>query len=119
MTYDRDFNDFLTTTVTYAAHASMSLSGAQTFSTASLVVPARIEQETKLVRDVYGKEVVSQTQVFMRPTSSTGSTYYPTIKDQITLPSGYVPATPPIINVTRQNDVASEGGGVHHWQVLL
>jgi hypothetical protein len=119
MTYDRDFNDFLTTTVIYAAHASMSLSGAQTFSTASITVPARIEQETKLVRDTYGKEVVSMTQVFLRPTSSTGSTFTPTIKDQITLPSGYVPATPPIINVRRHNDVASEGGGTHHWEIHL
>ncbi len=119
MTWDAELMDFLTTTVTYAAHVSMTLSGAQTFTTAPIEVPARIEQDTKLVRDSFGREVVSMTQVFMRPVSSTGSTYIPTIKDKITLPANYLPRTPPIINVLRHNDAQSEDGGIHHFEVHL
>lgn len=119
MGYDREFDDFLTTTVTYQAHASLSLSGAQTLSTASKTVPARIEMETREVRDAYGHEVVSMARVFMRPTASDGTTYIPTIKDQITLPAGYNPLTPPIIQVLRHNDVLSEGAGVHHWEIVI
>jgi len=95
------------------------VAGTQTFSTATKTVPARIEQETRLVRDAQGREVVSVATVFMRPTASDDSTYIPTIKDQITLPAGYEPRTPPIINIMRDNDVISEGGGVHHWEIAI
>ena len=115
MGYDREMDDLLTTTVTYQAHASMALSGAQTFSTASLTVKARIEHETRLVRDNVGNQVVSMGSVFLKPTSTTGSTYIPTIKDKITLPSGYSPQTPPIINVLRHND----DSGLHHWEIVI
>lgn len=119
MSYDTELDDFLTTTVTYAAHSSMTVAGAQTFSTATKTVPARIEMETRLVRDVQGREVVSMARVFMRPTASDGTTYIPTIKDQITLPAGYNPLTPPIIAILRHNDTVSEGGGVHHYELVV
>lgn len=115
MAYETEFDDFLTTTVTYAAHASMSLSGAQTFSTASITVKARIEHDTRLVRDQQGREVVSTARIFMKPTSTTGSTCIVTIKDKITLPSGYAPQIPPIIQVRRQNDE----DGLHHWEIVV
>ena len=119
MTFDRELGDFFTTTVTYAAHVSMTLSGAQTFSTATKTIPARIEQGTSLVRDSQGREVVSMARVFMRPTADDNTTYIPTVKDQITLPAGYIPLIPPIITVLRHNDVVSEGGGVHNWEVVI
>lgn len=110
----------MTTTVLWSTQASMSLSGAQTFSTATYTVKARIEHQTKLVRDAYGKEVVSMTQVFMKPVSTTGATFSePSITGQITMPSGNTPRTPPIINVLRLDDAVSQGGGVHHYEVQL
>ena len=109
--------DFQPTTVVYSTQASMSLSGAQTFSTSTYTITARIEHETKLVRDSYGREVVSVCQVYLKPFSTTGATYVPTITGQITLPAGNTPATPPIINVLRIDDAVSEGGGVHHFEI--
>lgn len=114
MTWDRELEDFFTTTVTYQPHASMTVYGAQTFSTATLTIDARIEHDTKLVRDNTGREVVSMTALYLKPTSSSGSTYGPvTIKDQITLPSGYDPTVPPIISAYRVNDE----DGFYYWQV--
>lgn len=120
MTWDRELEDFTGVTVVYSTQATLSLSGAQVFSTLSYTIKARVEHNTKLVRDVYGKEVVSQTQVFLKPISTTGATYTaPSITGLITLPSGYTPRTPPIINVLRLDDAISEGSGVHHYEVLL
>jgi hypothetical protein len=120
MVWDRELEDFQTTTVTWSTQASMTLSGAQSFSTATYTIKARIEHETKLVRDTYGKEVVSVTQVYLKPVSTTGATYAkPSITGQITLPSGNTPQTPPVINVLRLDDAISEGGGVHHYEVQL
>ncbi len=120
MTWDRELEDLQGSTIVYSTLASMTLAGAPTFSTATYTIKARIEHETKHVRDTYGQEVVSVTQVYLKPTSTTGSTYpEPSITGQITLPSGYTPSAPPIINVRRHNDAVSEGGGVHHYEVQL
>ena len=119
MAWDRELEDFLTTTVVYAAPGTMDLGGAQTFSTATITIAARIEHDTRLVRDSIGREVVSQTQLFLKPTSTTGSTYALVVAGQITLPAGHEPLTPPIISVMRIGDVVSEGGGIHHWEVDL
>jgi len=114
MAWDRELEDFFTTTVTYTPHASQTVYGAQTFSTAALTILARIEHDTRLVRDQTGREVVSNTALFLKPTSSTGTTYGPvTIKDSITLPSGYDPTAPPLITVQRINDEE----GFYFWQV--
>ena len=119
MTWDRELEDFAGATVVYSTQASMSLSGAQTFSTATYTIKARIEHETKLVRDAYGREVVSVCQVYLKPVSTTGATYpQPSIAGQITLPSGNSPSSPPIVNVLRIDDANSQGGGVHHYEVM-
>jgi len=119
MGWDRELEDLQSNTVVWSTQASMTLSGAQAFSTATYTIKARIEHQTKLVRNLYGDEVVSQTQVYLKPISTTGATFLPTITGQITLPSGNTPATPPIINVLRIDDAVSQGGGVHHWEVQL
>ncbi len=67
-----------------------------------------------MVRDSVGRMVVSMTQLFLRPTSTSGSTFGPvTIKDSITLPAGYDPTTPPLISVSRINDEE----GLYHWEI--
>lgn len=116
MSWDRELEDFFTTTVSYQTHGSMTVHGAQTFSTATLTISARIEHDTRMVRDSVGNMVVSNAAVYLKPTSSTGTTYGPvTIKDQITLPSGYEPTLPPIIQVSRVNDEE----GFYMWQVRV
>jgi hypothetical protein len=118
MTYDADLDDFLTTTVTYADHSSLTQGGAQTFGTSSTIL-ARIEPGSKLVRDHTGREVVSEVTVFLRPTTIADTTYMPKVTGQITLPSPYSPTTPPIIRVRVHNDAQSQGAGVHHYEINL
>jgi hypothetical protein len=119
MGYDRDFDEFLTTTVVYAPPNTMSVHGAQTFSTATFTVAARIEHDTRMVRDSLGNEVVSNTVVFLKPTSTTGATFTPVVSGRITLPAGNEPLTPQIVHVAVLPDVLSEGAGTHHWEVRL
>lgn len=116
MTWDRELEDLFTTTVTYTPHASMTVYGAQTFSTAALTVACRIEHDTRMVRDITGRMVVSEAALFMKPTSSAGTTYGPvTIKDSITLPTGYDPTSPPLISVSRVNDE----DGFYYWECRI
>ena len=114
---DREMEEFLTTTVTVQAHASVNVMGAQTFSTASRTVLARIEHDTRLVRDQTGREIVSVATVFLKPVAEDGTTYTLSVRDLITLPSGYTPQTPPIITIAR--NLGPTALGIDHWEVAL
>lgn len=76
---------------------------------ASVNYTGQIEQKSKLVRDLNGKEVVSQTRVYLNTTTVIGK------KDEVTLPSGYDPQTPPIINV----EISSDENGIQHAVIFL
>lgn len=119
MTWDRELEDLATTTVIYAAPTTKDVYGAWVASTATVTITARIEHETKLVRDAAGREVVSVTQLYLKPTTTTSGTYTPALGGVFTLPAGNVPLEPPIINILRIDDAISEGGGAHHWEVAL
>jgi hypothetical protein len=112
--YEVEFDEFLTDTVTYEPFVSLDGFGAKVYGPA-LNVKARVEQQAKLVRDATGREVVSNTQLFMKPTATDGSSYTPTVQDRITLSAGYSPQAPPPIAVERVND----NTGLHHFEVSL
>lgn len=77
---------------------------------------ARIEQYARMVRDRNGREVVSNTRLYLAPTPLTGAPHTPTADDRFTLPAGYYPQQlGPAIAVQRENDEA----GLHHWVVSL
>jgi hypothetical protein len=118
VTWDRDLEDLLTTTVTWAPSTGLSGGGAQVFG-AALTIQARIEPGSRLVRDQTGREVASAITLFLKPTSTTGSTYLPTVKDRITLPSPYAPTNPQIIAVRIIPDAMSEGNSFHHFELSL
>jgi len=59
--------------------------------------------------------VVSQTALYLKPTDLAGNPVAIGKADQITLPAGFVPATPPLISVQPHYDEA----GLHHLEVRL
>src|SRR6266540_3063266 len=101
-------------TATFEPFVSEDGYGARTYGAAK-TVRCRVEQLAKLVRNEHGREVVSNSRLFLKPVATDDSAYAPTIRDRYTLPAGYAPLQPPAISTERSNDEA----GLHHWVVNL
>lgn len=119
MTFDRDFLEFMDDTITVEAlTTALSTDGyaVRSYGAASSM-KARIEQKRRLVKDAAGREIVSNTTVYVPPydSSTSQTTVAISASDRITLSTGYVPRTPPIIYVERHND----DDGRHHQVVYL
>ena len=65
---------------------------------------ARVEMKSSLVRDAQGHELVARGLVYLATAAIPGP------KDRLTLPAGYEPRQPPILDVRPVEDE----GGVHH-----
>ena len=75
---------------------------------AAVSYSARIEQGARRVQDITGKEKGSNTRIFIATATEI------TFEDLITLPSGFNPNTPPILNVLRHSDET----GLHHVEII-
>jgi len=84
-------------------------------TTAARTFRGRVEQLARMVRDKEGREVVSQTRIYLAPRTTDGEAYAPTPNDRFTLPAGYYPQQPPCLSLRRENDE----NGLHHWVVDL
>ena len=121
MSFELEYEDWFYNSVTLQRFSGLSTDGygARTYSTAQ-TVRARVEQVRRLVRDNEGKEVVSNTTVYIPPYDASTSAPSITVSasDKITLPSGYLSAgssQPPIISVERCDDEEV----THHFEVFL
>lgn len=114
MSWDPEFEAFMPETITLEPTIALSGFGAQTPGAAK-TIRCRIEQEARKVTDREGKEVVSQTRLYLKPTAEDGTSYTIAPTDRITLPAGFLPQQPPILSVSRQADEA----GLHHYEVAL
>jgi hypothetical protein len=87
-------------------HRSVTVDGMGTPSSygTSTSWKARVRGHTRLVRDFAGRETVSTVKVTIKGK--------PGVKqfDEITLPTGWAPQKPPLINVSWEPDE----GGLHH-----
>lgn len=90
-------------TITLAPYASQNQYGEPTYG-AVVSYKARVQGKMRMVRDSLGVERVSSVTCYVATTASIGP------KDRLTLPSGWTPASPPILSVQRQSDE----GGDHH-----
>ena len=96
--------DMMSDTVTITPWTAQNVSGVPTYGGASWNSPAHIEMKNHLIVDAMGREILAKGRVFM------GTTQVPSVKDKITLPSNYVPVSPPILAVNLINDES----GIHH-----
>lgn len=116
MTYESEFDEFLNETISVRSRVSGTGTGYGASNYGSpRTVQVRIEQGAKRIQDSTGREVVSMTRVFAKPTATDGAAFFPVLTDEITLPAGYLPQAPPIIRVDRQNDAQ----GLHHLEISL
>lgn len=96
--------DFMPDTITIDAWVSQSVSGVPTYAGAPATFAAHIELKNHLIVDHGGREIMARGRVFL------GTATVPSIKDKLTLPSEYVPVSPPILAV---NTVTDEAGNHH------
>ena len=115
---EADFFDMLTSTALVAPW--------QSFQGAGFAVPAygadvsyacRISLKDELVRSRDGREIAARGKVYLRPATGLlfAASAVPSTKDRITLPAGYVPANPPILDVQPEQDES----GVHHVVLVI
>ena len=119
MSFESEFAEFMPNTVTLEPFSTLSTDGrgSRTYGT-SVSFKARIEQRRRLVRDNQGREVMSQTTVYVPPTTTAGAAVTVNVSDRLTLPSGFLVAgssQPPMIWVERQQDET----GNHHYAMYL
>lgn len=99
-----DWLDMMSDTVTITPFTGRSVSGVPTYNGTPWTAPAYIEMKNHLIINHEGREVMAKGRVFM------GTTQIPGIEDKVTLPSDYIPVSPPILAVNLVNDE----GGTHH-----
>jgi len=80
---------------------------------AGVEVKARVEHQTRLVRDASGREVASQTFIIAKPVDVDGNPVTFEASDRITLPDGFTPAQPTMHSITRVDDAT----GIDHWEI--
>ena len=78
-------------------------------------IKGRFEQKAKRYTSKDGREAVSDTQLLLKPTATDSTTVAIGLRDRITLPAGFSPNQPPIIQSMPVYDEA----GLHHLEVLL
>ena len=97
-----------TSAVTLASLSSIDKWGKSSFGSA-VSYRAKIERASELVMTNSGDEVTGRYKVFIDTTT------IPSVSDQITLPSGYEPTTPKILQVRP----VSDHRGVNHVVVMI
>jgi len=100
---ESDLLSMMPHTLTVAPWTGHNAYGEATYGTA-VSYTARVQGKMQMVRDAAGVERVSTVTCYVATTASIGP------KDKLTLPSGWVPVSPPILSVQR----VSDEGGDHH-----
>ncbi len=115
ITFDPQFRDWMQSRVKVENENALSSDayGARTYGTAFYVM-ARLEQFTKIVKDVKGREVASDLRMFCEPADENGSPVVINTTDRLTFPNGYVSSS--IINVLKHD---GEDGLTMHYEVQL
>jgi len=101
--------DMMADTITIEPWVSQSVSGVPTYSGVTTTYPCYIEMKNHLIVDALGREILARGRVFM------GSNANISVKDKITLPSEYVPVSPPILAV----NIATDESGNHHTTIEI
>src|SRR5574342_898332 len=80
----------LDTTVTIEPYSTGDEYGVASYGTA-VTYAARVESRSRWIAGIAGAEIAARGRVYL------GTTTIPSVKDRLTLPSGYTPSQPPIL----------------------
>lgn len=100
---ESDLLSLMPHTITIAPWSSQNAYGEPTYG-AAVSYTARVQGKMQMVRDATGIERVSTVTVYVATTAAIGP------KDRLVLPTGFSPASPPILAVARHSDE----NGDHH-----
>ena len=104
---ETDLLDLLVSTVQIAPWVSYQGAGyANPVYGANVAYSARISLKDELVRSHDGREIMARGKVYLAPLVGTyvAASAVPSTKDRITLPTGYAPSNPPILDVQPEQD---------------
>lgn len=101
--------DMMADSVTITPWTAQSVSGVPTYGGTPASYSCYIEMKNHLIVDGHGREIMARGRIFL------GSSVVVSVKDQITLPSEYVPTNPPILAV----NVATDESGNHHTTIEI
>lgn len=109
MSFESDFDDLMTQTITIAAVSSRDLYGKRTFATAVSYTARVVEQQVRVV-DFEGRENVGTHTVWAHGHATSG---VPNVgpDSRLTLPDG---STPAILNFS----VYPDEDGDHHFKIV-
>ena len=101
--------DMMADTVTITPWTSQDVTGKPVYGGTPVTYPAYVEMKNHLIVDAQGREILAKGRVIL------GTTAVISVKDKITLPSDYVPQSPPILAVNLQPDEH----GTHHVTIEI
>lgn len=105
---DAELADMFPATVGHTPYSSQDSYGEAAYGS-NTNYPAKIDGRQRVIRDVQGRLVNASYTVIFGQYVDVG------VKDKITLPSGYTPQTPPILQVAKHTDM----DGNHHTTVYM
>ena len=109
MSFEPDFLDLFTYTVTYTPAAALNQYGVRSYSTASVTYPARIIERQDAVRQPNGQTVASKATIWVASTATSLQA-----EARWTLPAGILPTTQPAILAA---EMYPDQDGPHHWKL--
>lgn len=118
MSYDPDFDELFSETVTLTPPGSTDEMGDRTPGAGPKTVNSRSEalKGMTVFRDRNGRVLRGARRWFLKPIATDGSAITPTTASLLSLPAGYDPQSPRILGV---HPVVDEDGGVHHWELVV
>lgn len=99
-----EWADFMPMTVGIEPWATYTGGGSGSTYGTLVSYPCRIEMKNHLVITKDGKQITARGRVFLLSTVIIGS------KDRVTLPTGYIPTQPPLLDV----NIVDDESGNHH-----
>lgn len=109
MAWDSELEDLFIHTVTTKPYGAPTVDGKPAYGTA-VSHKAKIVLETRYVRDAAGRTVQGRGTVYLKKPDSV-----PGVKDELTMPSGFEPSKPPMLDVRPHYDL----DGLHHVELVI
>ena len=108
MAWETALDDLLNHTVTISPHTGRDVEKKPTYGTA-VSYPAKVVMKSRYFRNAKGIETVGRGTVYVKTTTVPGA------NDELTMPSGFEPLTPPIVDVLPHYD----DEGLHHVELII
>lgn len=113
MAFDAELDELFVHTVTIVPQSSTDVDNQPTYGTA-VSHRAKIALRTRYIRTASGREIAGRGTVYV--VAASGATLsVPGAKDRLTMPTGFEPLIPPVLDVRPHYDEE----GLHHVELVI